>query len=228
MGRKIRCLLAGNHLLLRQGIRRLLQDEPDIAVVGEAEGAAECLRKVGELRPDVLVADSALFDEEGSPIEQLVTRESAQTGVVFLNSGEEHRDSSHAGSVSCMARHTSGAELAEMVRSAAKVGRRPDRPKVLQIVPDRIAAADEKILGPPRRSPTGVRAEHSLTARERDVLKLLAQGKTVRATAAALGLSNKTVDAHKFNLMRKLGLHNKAELVMWAIQKKVVGFPANW
>ena len=70
--------------------------------------------------------------------------------------------------------------------------------------------------------------ERVLTAREREVLKLLAEGKTVRAAATVLGLSSKTVDAHKFNLMRKLGIHNKAELVMWAIRKRVVKIPANF
>jgi DNA-binding NarL/FixJ family response regulator len=66
-----------------------------------------------------------------------------------------------------------------------------------------------------------------LTTREREVLKLLAEGRTVRSAADVLGLSMKTVDAHKFNLMRKLGIHNKAELVMWAIQKRVVKLPAS-
>jgi DNA-binding NarL/FixJ family response regulator len=64
--------------------------------------------------------------------------------------------------------------------------------------------------------------ENRLTPREREVVKLLAEGKTVRAAAADLGLSSKTVDAHKFNLMKKLGIHKKAELVMWAIREKVV------
>ena len=69
--------------------------------------------------------------------------------------------------------------------------------------------------------------DSALTAREREVLKLLAEGRTVRSTAGALGLSAKTVDAHKFNLMRKLGIHNKAELVMWAIRKRLVRVPSN-
>jgi DNA-binding NarL/FixJ family response regulator len=64
--------------------------------------------------------------------------------------------------------------------------------------------------------------EGRLTPREREVVKLLAEGKTVRAAAADLGLSSKTVDAHKFNLMKKLGIHKKAELVMWAIRERVV------
>ena len=67
-----------------------------------------------------------------------------------------------------------------------------------------------------------------LTPREREVLKLLAEGKTVRVAATILGLSSKTVDAHKFNLMRKLGIHNKAELVMWAIRQKIVKIPVNF
>jgi DNA-binding NarL/FixJ family response regulator len=70
--------------------------------------------------------------------------------------------------------------------------------------------------------------KRSLTTREREVLKLLAEGQTVRSAAGVLGVSAKTVDAHKFNLMRKLGIHNKAELVMWAIQKKVVKVPVNF
>lgn len=64
--------------------------------------------------------------------------------------------------------------------------------------------------------------ENRLTPREREIVKLLAEGKTVRAAAADLGLSSKTVDAHKFNLMKKLGIHKKAELVMWAIRERVV------
>jgi DNA-binding CsgD family transcriptional regulator len=68
--------------------------------------------------------------------------------------------------------------------------------------------------------------QRTLTAREQEVLKLLAEGKTVRAAAMTLGLSSKTVDCHKFNLMRKLGIHKRAELVMWAIQKRVVKISA--
>jgi DNA-binding NarL/FixJ family response regulator len=75
------------------------------------------------------------------------------------------------------------------------------------------------------RSEQSQRSQTPLTAREQEVLKLLAEGKTVRAAATALGLSSKTVDAHKFNLMRKLGIHKRAELVMWAIQKRVVKIP---
>ena len=218
VGRKIRCLLAHDHVLLRQGLRRLLEDEPDIDVVGEAGNAAECLRKVYELRPDVLVADTGTFGLPAAEAEILVARESPQTKIVFLSM--QDRDSSpfaslRAAAGDCAVRQTSVEELVEMVRNSRSG--------------DRTNAPDEHsrpVLQRPAE--TLFRVERTLTAREREVLKLLAEGKTVRAAATVLGLSSKTVDAHKFNLMRKLGIHNKAELVMWAIQKRVVKIPANF
>ncbi len=216
-GRQIRCLLTHDHVLLRQGLRRLLEDEPGVEVVGEAGNAAECLRKVYELRPDVLVVDAETFGLPAAETEHLVARESPQTRIVFLNS-QERADAPfggfRAGAQDCAMRQTSSEELVQMVRNSGR---------------DRTTHPE----GYSRRDPqlpneTLIPTERALTAREREVLKLLAEGKTVRAAAAVLGLSSKTVDAHKFNLMRKLGIHNKAELVMWAIQRKVVKVPANF
>ncbi len=82
---KIRCGLVHDHVLLRQGLRRLLEDVPDIEVVSEAGNAAECLRKVHELRPDVVVADSATFGLPAAAAEVLVERESPHTKIVFLS-----------------------------------------------------------------------------------------------------------------------------------------------
>jgi len=211
--RKIRCLLAHDHVLLRQGLRRLLEDEPDLEVSGEAGDAAECLRKILENRPDVVIAAISSFGLTASEGELLVARESAYTRLVLLSEQEspgsnfDHGQSLMEHSV---ARQTSVEQLVQMVRN---VYRRED-PKTCSAY-----------------EPTGdagsvSRQEGALTARERQVLKLLAEGKTVRGAATDLGLSSKTVDAHKFNLMRKLGIHNKAELVMWAIQKRVVKLPA--
>ncbi len=83
--KKIRCLLTHDHVLLRQGLRRLLEDEPDIEVVSEAGNAAECLRKVFEFRPDVLVADTETFGLPAAEAELLVRRESPETKIVFLS-----------------------------------------------------------------------------------------------------------------------------------------------
>jgi len=216
--RKVRCGLVHDLVLLREGLRRLLEDEADIEIVSEAGNAAECLRKVHQLRPDVVVADSMTFGLPAAEAERLVAQESPNTKVVFLSVQEQSGFSSGSARVaaqSCAVRHTSAGELAEMVREACS--RSPMRSSEISSRPYR-----------PGASTTLFREERSLTAREREVLKLLAEGKTVRGAATILGLSVKTVDAHKFNLMRKLGIHNKAELVMWAIQRKVVRLPVNF
>jgi two-component system, NarL family, response regulator NreC len=216
-GKKIRCVLVHDHILLRQGLRRLFEDEPDIDVVSEAGNAAECLRKVGEFRPDVVVADAATFALPAAEAELCVARESPQTRIVFL-SMEEQASLPFGGSRAATGgavRQTSVEELVEMVRNACSGSRTND-----------LEASSGS--GRQRRAETRMPEERGLTAREREVLKLLAEGNTVRAAATVLGLSSKTVDAHKFNLMRKLGIHNKAQLVMWAIQKRVVKFPVNF
>jgi two-component system, NarL family, response regulator NreC len=215
--KKIRCLLAHDHVLLRQGLRRLLEDEPDIEVISEAGNAAECLRKVYEFRPDVLVADTETFGLPAAEAELLVTRESPQTKIVFLSMQDRTTspfEGLRAATGGCAVRQTSAEELVEMVRNS----RGGDRANDPEAYSRRARRPAETLL------PT----ERTLTGREREVLKLLAEGKTVRSAATVLGLSSKTVDAHKFNLMRKLGIHNKAELVMWAIQKRVVKIPANF
>jgi two-component system response regulator NreC len=208
--RKVRCLLVHDHVLLRQGLRRLLGDEPDMEVVGEAGNAAEALRKVFEFRPEIVITGAHIFECAPDQIERLILQESAGSKVLFLTTQEDD-DLLRAGSSSCAERQTSAEELVEMVR--------------------RTHAAPRTVLerrGAEWPSEEFLPRKRVLTAREREVLKLLAEGRTVRSAADVLGLSMKTVDAHKFNLMRKLGIHNKAELVMWAIQKRVVKLPVNF
>ena len=223
-GKRIRCVLVHDHVLLRQGLRRLLEDEPDLEVVSEAGNAAECLRKVYELQPDVLVADAAAFGLPAREAEMLVTRESPPTRIVFLSVQEQASSplsGLRAATEGCAVRQTSAEELVQMVRRSC--GGSSPHPKLAG--PEQTAS--EQHDQQPSAAAFFPQAR-ILTAREREVLKLLAEGKTVRAAATVLGLSSKTVDAHKFNLMRKLGIHNKAELVMWAIQKRVVKIPANF
>jgi two-component system, NarL family, response regulator NreC len=214
-GAKIRCVLAHKHVLVRQGLRRLLEDEPDIRVIGEAGIAAECLHQIFELRPDVVVADAQTFT--ASDAELCIALESPRPKFVFLSTQEELRFADHrveAKANGCDVRQTSAEELVRMVRNVCC----GSRAKLRQAYPE----------GSPQNGDEAhVLAARALTAREEEVLKLLAEGKTVRKAATVLGLSSKTVDSHKFNLMRKLGLHNKAELVMWAVQKKLVKIPAH-
>ena len=209
----IRCVLAHELALVRQGLRRLLEDEPDLEVIAEAENAAEALRQILERRPDVVIADATLFACAQVQAEQMILEESPTSRIVFLPSPNQDEvwptASSHA---KCALRDTSADELVTMIRGTAAA--------------PRFVAVDTEVSEIPIAELAS--GKRMLTAREREVLKLLAEGRTVRSVAGVLGLSVKTVDAHKFNLMRKLGIHNKAELVMWAIQKKVVKLPVNF
>ena len=211
--KEMRGLLVHDHVLLRQGLRRLLDDEPDMEVVSEAGNPAEALRKVFEHRPEIVIIDMHIFECSPDQTEWLIRQECPDSKVLFLTTHET--DTQRTDRTSCVARQTSAEELLEMVRrthtSRKTVSVEMTGTTRAQWVP-------EELL--PRK--------RVLTAREREVLKLLAEGRTVRSAADVLGLSIKTVDAHKFNLMRKLGIHNKAELVMWAIQKRVVKLPANF
>jgi len=207
----IRCVLAHEVALLRQGVKRLLEDEDDFKVVAEAGNAAEMLRAISEYSPDVVIADLQVLGCPASQAEQMILRESPKSRVIFLSArsaSEFPVNTSHR--TKYVLRHTAADELVGMVRSAGT---------------EEVGEAGEVSEFPSEESGSRKRV---LTAREQEVLKLLAEGRTVRSVAGILGLSVKTVDAHKFNLMRKLGIHNKAELVMWAIQKKVLKLPVNF
>lgn len=200
-----------DHTLLRQGLRRLLEDEPDIEIVSESENAVEALKHVLELHPEVVIADAAVFGFAPEKIEVLLGRLSPPTRVLFLsNEDAKLRDTRLP--ASCAVKNTSAQELLEKIRQVHS-----PRGTVREL-PRRGRTDWSDVAPPPPRA---------LTVREREVLKLLAEGRTVRSAASELGLSMKTVDAHKFNLMRKLGIHNKAELVMWAIRKRLVRIPSN-
>ena len=209
----IRCVLVHDLVLLREGLRRLLADEPDVEVIAQAGNAAEALRQISELRPEVVIADARLFGCPPDQAQQMIAEECAQSRVIFLPSGTDGDAWGSADSLTPKQtlRDTSVHELVSMVRSSA--GREG-------------VSASAEVSEFPAEDMAG--RKRILTAREREVLKLLAEGRTVRSVASMLGLSVKTVDAHKFNLMRKLGIHNKAELVMWAIQKRVVKLPVNF
>ena len=215
--KEIRCLLVHDHVLLRQGLRRLLEDQPDIEIVAEAGNAAEALDRVFDHRPEVVITDPHIFECAPDQAERLILKECPHSKVLFLmtHAGENKLHESQADGTSCAVRQTSAEELLEMVRRT-----HASQETGVQEMPERRGGQwlPQELL--PRK--------RILTTREREVLKLLAEGRTVRSAAVILGLSIKTVDAHKFNLMRKLGIHNKAELVMWAIQKKVVKVPANY
>jgi len=208
----IRCVIAHEMVLLRQGLRRLLEDEPGLEVVAQAANAAEALRQILEHRPHVVITDATIFGCAPTQAEQLILRESPGSRVVFLpRANRDEPSPSEIDPAKYAVSQTSAEDLVLMIKGAGTGTGACALADVSEFPLDEMASR-----------------KRVLTVREREVLKLLAEGRTVRSVAGILGLSVKTVDAHKFNLMRKLGIHNKAELVIWAIQKKVVKLPVNF
>jgi DNA-binding NarL/FixJ family response regulator len=210
--RRISCVIADDHALLRYGVRRLLEDDEDFAVVGEATDAAEALKLVLAERPDLLLLDIGMPGMSSFEAGRLVGEHCASTRVVYLTM---HDDEDY---------------VAQALRCGASGYLLKDTPAQLLLHSLREIHRGERVLSPhltaKLKTESSVPTRRStLTLREREVMKLLAEGNTVRQAAEALGVSAKTIEAHKFNLMRKLDIHNKAQLVTAAIQKKIVRVP---
>jgi two-component system, NarL family, response regulator NreC len=220
-GSKIRCLLADDHILVRQGIRRLLQDEADVEIVGEAGDAAEALKGVMELRPDIVLMDIGMPGYSSFDAARVIQTDFPRTRVVFLTMHESQdyvMQGLQAGAAGYLLKDTPADKLASVLRDVHQGGKFVS-PEVLGGLLDN---------GKLRSQERGRPSRTALTPRETEIMKLLAEGNTVRKIAGMLGLSLKTVEAHKFNLMRKLDIHNKAELVHCAIRKKIVKMPVGF
>jgi DNA-binding NarL/FixJ family response regulator len=218
--RKIRCVLADDHVLVRQGIRRLLQDERDVEIIGEAGDAAEALKCVMELRPDIVLMDIGMPGFSSFEATRVIQSDFPATRVIFLtmHEGQDYvMQGLQAGASGYLLKDTPAAKLASVVREVHRGGKFVS-PEVLGGLLDGKLGMQDR----PRPSRT------ALTPRETEIMKLLAEGNTVRKIAGMLGLSLKTVEAHKFNLMRKLDIHNKAELVHCAIRKRIVKVPVGF
>jgi len=216
---RIRCIIADDHEMLRYGVRRLLQDAPDFEVVGEAGDAAEALKLVLEYRPDMVLLDIGMPGMSSFEAGRLIEGHCAGTRIVYLTMHED-RDYVHqalrSGASGYLLKDTPAPFLLNALRDVHR-GERTLSPQIQRKLKDEAILRKQATRVPLRRS--------TLTLREREVMKLLAEGHTVRQAAAVLGIGVKTVEAHKFNLMRKLDIHNKAQLVTVAIQKKILPVP---
>jgi two-component system, NarL family, response regulator NreC len=214
----IRCVIADDHEMLRYGVRRLLEDAPDFAVVGEASNASEALRVTLHLRPDLLLLDISMPGMSSFEAGRLI-EESGLTRVVYLTMHEDQdyvQQALRSGASGYWLKDTPAPVLLSALREVHR-GEQSISPQIQAKLKDDVFLRSQPVRVPLRRS--------TLTLREREVMKLLAEGHTVKKVAAVLGLSGKTVEAHKFNLMRKLDIHNKAQLVTVAIQRKIVSLP---
>ncbi len=214
----IRCVIADDHEMLRYGVRRLLEDAPDFAVVGEASDASEALKIALEYGPDLLLLDISMPGMSSFEAGRLV-EEGGVTRVVYLTMHEDQdtvQQALRSGASGYLLKDTPAPLLLSALRGVYR-GEQSISPQIQAQLKDDAFLRTQPVRVPLRRS--------KLTLREREVMKLLAEGHTVRKVAAVLGLSVKTVEAHKFNLMRKLDIHNKAQLVTVAIQRKILPLP---
>jgi len=215
----IRCVIADDHEMLRYGVRRLLEDAPDFAVVGEAGDAAEALKLVLEHRPDLVLLDISMPGMSSFEAGHLIEEHCTGTRIVYLTMHEDReyvQQALRSGASGYLLKDTPAPLLLRALREVHR-GERSLSPQVEAKLKNDASQREQSARVPLRRS--------ALTLREREVMKLLAEGNTVKKAAAVLGVSVKTVEAHKFNLMRKLDIHNKAQLVTVAIQKKILPIP---
>jgi two-component system response regulator NreC len=215
----IRCIIADDHELVRYGVRRLLEDNSDFAVVAESGDAADALKSALHHRPDLVLLDIGMPGMSSFEAGKLITEHCPGTRVVFLTMHEEREYVEQAlfsGASGYLLKDTPTPSLLRALRGIHR-GERSWSPQILSRFKDETSRRKQPVQVPLRRS--------NLTEREREVMKLLAEGRTVREAASALGVSLKTIEAHKFNLMRKLDIHNKAQLVTAAIRERVLPVP---
>jgi len=217
---KIRILLADDHTLFRQGIRTLLSSETDMEVVGEASNGGEAMERAFELKPDLVLMDIGMPGLSSFESTRQIRKNRPETKVVLLTMYDDEdylMEAMDVGASGYVLKDSPAAQLLGAVREANRGGSYLS-PKMLSQLVDDFRSRIKTSSRMPRFA--------TLTSREREVLKMLAEGKSVKEIACDLNLSVKTIEAHKFNLMRKLDIHNKAQLVQYAIQKKIIQIPA--
>jgi DNA-binding NarL/FixJ family response regulator len=209
MPNKISVLLVDDHSLVRRGFRRMLEDEPDIAVAGEAGDGEEAIRLSEKLRPRVILMDCALPGMSGLDATRRILEKLPDTIVLMLSMHPEEtlvRQALDAGARGYMLKNAIDLELGTAIRKVV---------------------AGEIVLDPQLSQPAGLKGErdYGLTARELEILQLIVDGKSNKEIAAQLKLSANTVAVHRANMMDALGIHKTAELVVYAIRNGLVNLP---
>jgi len=213
---KIRVLLTDDHTLFRQGIRTLLSAEPDFEVVGEAANASDAVTLAAHVHPDVVLMDIGMTGMSSFEATRLIRKERPETRVIFLSMYDDEdylAECVEIGGSGYILKDSPSDQLVTAIREVYRGGSYLS-PRLLTRLVDGFRVHGRGPVSQPRFG--------TLTKREREILKMLAEGQSVKEIASGFDLSVKTVEAHKFNLMRKLDIHNKAQLVQYAIQKKII------
>jgi len=206
---KISVLLVDDHALVRRGFRRMLEDESDLTVVGEASDAPEAIRLAKDLHPRVVVMDCALPGMSGLAAIRPILEISPEIVVLMLSMHPEEtlvRQALAAGAKGYILKNAIDLDLGIAIRKVA---------------------AGETVLDPQLAPPDLLKGErdYALTPRELEILQMIVDGKSNKEIATQLNLSANTVAVHRANMMDALGIHKTAELVVYAIRNGLVNIP---
>jgi DNA-binding NarL/FixJ family response regulator len=209
MEKKITVLLVDDHSLVRRGFRRMLEDEADMEVVGEAGNGEDSIKLAKELHPRVVVMDCALPGMNGLQATRQIMEDSPETAVLMLSMHTEStwvRQAIEAGAKGYILKNAMDLELGAAIRKVA---------------------AGETVFDPQVEQRSALKGERSaaLTHRELEVLQMIVDGKSNKEIATALELSANTIAVHRANIMNSLGIHKTAELVVYAIRAGLVNVP---
>lgn len=209
MPNKISVLLVDDHSLVRRGFRRMLEDEPDMNVVGEASDGAEAIKLAKELKPKVIVMDSAMPGTGGLVATRKILESTPEQIILMLSMHSEEtlvRQAIEAGARGYVLKNAVDLELAAAIRKVVK---------------------GEVVLDPQVARRASLKGERNggLTTRELEILQFIVDGKSNKEIADHLKLSVNTVAVHRANIMDALGIHKTAELVVYAIRNGLVNIP---
>jgi len=213
---KIRLLMVDDHEIVRAGLRMLLQAQPDIEIVAEADNGRDAVAKVRELQPDIVLMDISLPDMDGFEATQQIKRARPKTAVLALTMHESDDyffKMLQAGASGYVPKKAAPTDLVTAIRTVREGGVFLYPALAKSLVRDYMGRATE---GSERAALDG------LTEREQEVLKLIADGSTNQEIANQLTISVKTVERHRANIMGKLNLHSRTELVKYAIRKGLI------
>jgi two-component system response regulator NreC len=214
---KIRIVLADDHTVIRAGLRLLLERQPDLVVVGEAEDGRQTVELADAEKPDVIVMDIAMPNLNGIEAARQIIGKHPRTAVVILSM---HSDESYvmralkAGARAYLLKDSAEADLIRAVRAVCE-GKSFFSPAVSKmLLEDYIRQLQDR----------GEEDSYELlTTREREILQLLAEGKTNKEVATVLNLSLYTVETHRAHILQKLGLHSIPDLILYAVRKGIIG-----
>jgi DNA-binding NarL/FixJ family response regulator len=215
---QIKVLLVDDHAILREGVHALLAREPDITVVGEAADGQEAVEQVPRLRPDVVIMDIVMPRMNGLEATRLIKERHADVRVLILSMYDDHEyvvQIIQAGASGYVLKRVVTEDLVRAIHEVYAGDSFLYPPIAATLIGDYLRVTQGE------RGAASARGE-ALTVREREVLRLIADGSSNQDIAEQLGLSRKTVDSHRANAMRKLDLHDVTEVVKYAIRTGLI------